>query len=127
MSLQDLALKVQESREEQRAAARLRLVTDRRLERGPTPIWVVDLANERTDPPLEPGWAEDAIARLDREARRQCPCQCHGAKTQRELDEDERDDLNLKRGLARWRKVLDERRGYTTSEIVLSLAAEDDE
>ncbi|MCO4263742.1 hypothetical protein NG697_12550 [Pseudarthrobacter sp. MDT3-26] len=100
MSASDLARDTSGDREVQRAAARLRLVTDRRLERLPTPQWVIDLAHEDTDPLLEPGWMEKAIARLDREARKRCPCRCHGHKTPNELARDERDERNLVRARA---------------------------
>jgi hypothetical protein len=110
----------------ERAAAGLRLVTDRRLDRGPTPEWVVDLANEKGDPILGPGWIEEAIDRLDNKARADCPCRCHGPKTQRELDHKTSQGRNLQRAGARLQKVLDERLGRPTPESVLRLAAEHD-
>lgn len=123
----ELARDAKAYRRVQRAAARLRLVTDRRLERGPTPEWVVDLADEQGDPILGPDWINRAIARLDREARKHCRCRCHGHRTQRELDNEARQSRNLQRAGARLRKVLDERLDRHTPEGILHLAAEDDE
>jgi hypothetical protein len=111
----------------ERAAAGLWLVTDRRLDRGPTPKWVVNLANEKGDPILEPGWIEEAINRLDSEARENCSCRCHGQKTQWESDHKKSQSRNLKRTGARLQKVLDERLGRPTPDSVLRLAAEDDQ
>lgn len=109
----------------QRAAARLRLVTDRRLERGPTPEWVVDLANEKGEPILEPGWAAQAMERLDSEARADCKCRCHGRKTLPERQHEARDQRNVLRASARLRKTLDERLDRHTPESVLRMAAEE--
>lgn len=127
LSLDELARNAKSYRRVQRAAASLRLVTDRRLERGPTPEWVVDLADEQGDPILGPGWVERAIARLDREARKHCPCHCHGRKTPGELDNEARQRRNIQRAAARLQKVLDDRLDRHTAESVLRLAAEDDE
>lgn len=127
LSLDELAKDAKAYRGVQRAAARLRLVTDRRLERVPTPEWVVELAAERGDPVLGPGWVEKAIARLDREARKHCPCRCHGSKTQREIDNEARQSRNLQRAGARLQKVLDGRLDRYTPDNVLRLAAEEDE
>ncbi len=127
MSPNDLSRDAKAYRRVQRAAARLRLVTDRRLNRGPAPEWVVDLANDEGDPILGPGWVEEAIARLDREARKHCPCRCHGLKTQGELDDEARVDRNLQRSAARLRKTLNERLDRPPVESVLRLAAEEDE
>lgn len=127
LSLDELAKDAKAYRGVQRAAARLRLVTDRQLEREPTPEWVVDLAQEQGDPVLGSGWVEKAIARLDREARKHCPCRSHGRKTQPELDNEARQARNLQRAGARLGKVLDERLDRPTPDTVLHLAAEDDE
>lgn len=127
MSPSELASDARTYRRVQRAAARLRLITDGRLERGPTPKWVVDLAREHSDPVLGAGWVEKAIARLDREARKHCPCRCHGRKTQTELDNEARQARNLQRAGARLRKVLDDKLDRHTPESILHLAAEDDE
>lgn len=127
MSPSELASDARTYRRVQRAAARLRLITDGRLERGPTPEWVVDLAREQSDPVLGAGWVEKAIARLDREARKRCPCRCHGRKTQTELDNEARQARNLQRAGARLRKVLDDKLDRHTPESILHLAAEDDE
>jgi hypothetical protein len=85
LSLDELADDEKSNRSMEREAARLRLVTDRRLKRGPTPGWIVDLAGERGDPILEPDWQAQAIDRLDREARADCTCRCHGLRTSEEL------------------------------------------
>ena len=127
LSLSELARDAKSYRDVQRAAARLRLVTDRRLERGPTPAWVVALATEHGDPVLGPAWVEQAIDRLDREAREHCPCRCHGRKTQAEVDHAARQARNIKRARARLQKTLDERLGRHTPGPILLLAAEDDE
>ena len=127
LSLDELAKDATAYRGVQRAAARLRLVTDRRLERTPTPGWVVDLAGEQGEPILGAGWVEDAVARLDREARKHCPCRCHGQKTQRELDYEARQRRNLRRAAARVQVAVDKRLARHTRESVLALAAEDDE
>jgi hypothetical protein len=127
LSFDELARDARSCRRVQRAAARLRLVTDRRLERDPTPGWVVDLAGEQGEPILGAGWVEEAIARLDGEARKHCPCRCHGKKTQRELDYEARRGRNLRRAAARLQVVLDERLARHTPESFLVLAAEDDE
>lgn len=127
LSLSELASDARAYRRVQRAAARLRLVTDRKLERESTPEWVVDLAQEQGDPVLGPGWVEKAIARLDRDARKRCPCGCHGRKTQPELDNEARQARNLQRAGARLRKVLDARLDRRTPESILRMAAEEDE
>lgn len=127
LALDELARDAKSYRDVQRAAARLRLVTDRRLERDPTPGWVVDLAREQRDPILGAGWVEEAIARLDREARKRCPCRCHGQKTPRELDYEARQGRNLRRAAARLQVVLDKRLARHSPESILVLAAEDDE
>ena len=127
MSPSELSRDAKAYRRVQRAAARLRLVTDGRLERGPSPEWVVDLAREQGDPILGAGWVEKAIARLDRETRKHCPCRCHGSKSQRELDNEARKSRNLQRAGARLRRVLDGRLDRHTPESILRLAAEEDE
>jgi hypothetical protein len=127
MSPSELTRDAKAYRRVQRAAARLRITTDRRLEREPTPEWVVDLAREQGDPVLGAGWVEKAIARLDREARKHCSCRCHGSKTQTELDNEARQARNLQRAGARLRKVLDDKLDRSTPESILHLAAEDDE
>ena len=87
----------------------------------------MDLAGEQGDPILGSGWVEEAIANLDREARKDCPCRCHGQKTQRELDYEARQGRNLQRAGARLHVVLDRRLARHTPESILHLAAEDDE
>src|SRR5690349_15689266 len=71
MSRCELAREAADYRRVQRAAARLRLVTDGRLNRL-TPGRVMDLANEQGDPTLGALWMEETIARLDQEARSGC-------------------------------------------------------
>jgi hypothetical protein len=127
LSLRELVSDAKAYRRVQRAAARLRIVTDRRLELAPTPEWVVELADEQGDPVLEPAWVERAIARLDREARKHCPCRCHGHKTQLEVDHAARQARNITRAGARLQKTLDERLGRHTPGPVLVLAAQEDE
>ncbi len=126
-SPEELAKDAKAYRRVQRAAARLRLVTDRQLDLEPTPEWVVTLAGEEGDPILGSGRVEKAIARLDREARKHCSCRCHGSKTQGELDDAARQDRNVRRAGARLQKVLDEMVERHTPESVPDLAAEDDE
>ena len=87
LSPSELASDAKAYRRLQREAARLRLVTDRRLERGPAPEWVVALADEQADPILGPGWVEEAIDRLELVARANCSCQCHGRKTRQEMSD----------------------------------------
>jgi hypothetical protein len=127
MSPGELASGAKAYRRVQRAAARLQITTDRRLEREPTPEWVVDLAREQGDPVLGSDWVEKAIGRLDREARKRCPCRCHGRKTRSELNNEARRARNVQRAGARLRKVLDEKLDRRTPESILHLAAEDDE
>ncbi|MET3142484.1 UNVERIFIED_ORG: hypothetical protein ABIB13_002201 [Arthrobacter sp. UYEF2] len=109
-----------------RAAAKLRIVTDRRLAL-PTPEWVSDLARQTGEPQLPPDWQTRIIAELAREARKRCPCSCHGRKTQPELDHDARAQRNLNRARARLQQTLDARLGRKTDQSILELSAEDDE
>jgi hypothetical protein len=122
-----LAREAKAYRRVQRAAARLRLVTDRRLERGPSPEWVVDLAKEQGDPILGPSWVEQTIARLDKDARAHCPCRCHGRKTQEELNDEARDERNFNRAEARLQKTIDAELGRSTTAWILRMAEEGDE
>ncbi len=127
LSPSDLAADAKAYRRMQRAAAGLRLVTVRRLGRDPTPEWVVELAREQGDPALGPGWLKEVNARLETEARKHCPCRCHGRKTQRELEYEARQERNLQRAGARLQVTLDKRLGRHTTESILHLAAEEDE
>lgn len=109
-----------------RAAAKLRIVTDRGLAL-PTPEWVVDLARETGKPQLTPGWQSRIVADLARNARKRCTCSCHGRKTQPEIDDEARGQRNVNRAGARLQQTIDSRLGRNSALSVLQLAAEGDE
>lgn len=110
----------------QRAAARLRLVTDHRLSRI-TPGWCLSLAAEADGAPLPNGWVAFTITRLEEEARKRCHCSCHGARTERERQRDARKRRNLDRARARLGVVINRRLDRTSGEALLRLAVEEDE
>lgn len=126
MSRSELASEAKAWRGVQRAAAKLRITTDRKLGVA-TPQWVVDLALETGEPELGPGWEQQTVARLERQARSRCPCRCHGRKTKQELDAEARGWRNYNRAGARLRRTADAKLGRPTKPWILRLADEEDE
>lgn len=94
----------------QRAAAALRIATDRRLGET-TPPWIHDLAAEKPGDPLPAGWEGFEVRRLEEEARAKCPCRCHGPLTEREKHRAARAAKEIAAARARIRATLDRRLG----------------
>lgn len=110
MKLDELAASAESYRRMQRAAAGLRITTDRRLSE-PTRAWVHDLAAEKPNSPLPDGWAEVEVSRLEEEARAECPCRCHGPMTPREVEKADRASKQNAAARKRIHAALDRRFG----------------
>jgi hypothetical protein len=106
----ELSASAESYRRVQRAAAGLRLVTDRQLSKV-TPSWVRDLAEEKPGTPLPKGWQANEIRRLEEEAREACPCRCHGQLTDRELRKAARQRQEVAQAAAQLKATLDRRLG----------------
>lgn len=79
MSRAELSSEAKGWRLVERAAAKLRVTLDARLNRA-TPTSVLDLARESGEPVLGHSWEEATMRRLGVEARRRCDCRCHRSK-----------------------------------------------